>query len=222
MIGKKMKKFIYAVLAVSLVSITPANSAEKATTYASTDAAIKVLKVATESRTGYVRTKFKHWVNSDGNKNGCDARKAAIIRDESVKPTIGKACALEGGKWISAYDNMAINKAGSIDVDHYVPLAEAWDSGASAWTDEKRKVYANDLSDPRHLISVSATSNRSKSDQDPAEWMPPVKEYACTYVANWVSIKVRWSLTVDQKELDALKKYNIGCPKKAISVVPVK
>jgi len=223
MIGKKMKKFIYAVLAVSLVSIAPANAADKATTYASTDAAIKVLKVATESRTGYVRTKFKHWITiSRAGQVGCDSRKSVIIDEALVKPTIDKGCVLTGGKWLSIYDNVEVTDDGKLDVDHMVPLAESWDSGASAWTDLKRQQYANDMVDPRHLIAVTGSSNRSKSDQDPAEWMPTVKEYACTYVANWVSIKVRWSLTVDQKELDALKKYNTGCPKKAISVFPVK
>jgi len=215
-----MKKALVALVFIGL-TISPVQAADTAT-YKSTADAIKVLKVAPESRTGYVRTKFTHWVNSDGNKLGCDARKAAIIRDAQVKPTVGKACALEGGKWTSVYDNVVVDKAGSLDVDHMVPLAEAWDSGASAWTPEKRKMYANDLSDPRHLISVTAASNRSKSDQDPADWMPTNTAYTCTYIANWVSIKVRWALTVDDKELKALSGYAAKCPAKPITVAFVK
>ena len=126
-----MKKTLLATLII-LSFTAPANAA--GTTYKSLDDAIKVLKIADESRTGYVRDKFKHWVNIDGNKQGCDARKSAIIRDAIVKPTIGTGCALTGGKWLSAYDNVTVEKAGSLDVDHMVPLAEAWDSGASAWS----------------------------------------------------------------------------------------
>jgi len=214
-----MKKLFIIFFALALSA--PAQAASP-TNYTSYDAALKQLKVATESREGYVRTKFKHWVNSDGNKLGCDARKSAIIRDAKVKPTIGKSCALDGGKWISVYDNTEILKAGSLDVDHMVPLAEAWDSGASAWTPEKRQAYANDLSDPIHLISVSATSNRSKSDQDPAEWLPVFKNYHCTYLTNWIQIKIRWSLTVDTAELKALKDNTAHCPKPNIVIIPLK
>ena len=211
-----MKKTLLATLII-LSFTAPANAA--GTTYKSLDDAIKVLKIADESRTGYVRDKFKHWVNIDGNKQGCDARKSAIIRDAIVKPTIGTGCTLTGGKWLSAYDNVTVEKAGSLDVDHMVPLAEAWDSGASAWSDNKRKAYANDLTDPRHLRSVTGPSNRSKSDQDPADWLPTNKTYLCQYLTDWVEIKVRWSLTIDQKELKALKDNSLKCPKVKI-VIP--
>lgn len=215
-----IKKLIISLLFVGIVS-TPA-FAGPATVYNSIDDAIKVLKVSPESRTGYVRTKFKHWINSDKNTNGCDARKSSIIRDAITKPIIEKGCVLKGGKWISVYDNVEVTEASKLDVDHMVPLAEAWDSGASKWTTEERQKYANDLSDPRHLISVTGASNRSKSDRDPAEWMPTNKKYECIYIANWVSIKIRWSLTVDDKELTAIKNISSKCPKIKITLSRVK
>jgi hypothetical protein len=202
-----------------MVSTTPSYASTKPATYASTADAIKVLKVATEVRTGYVRTKFKHWITiSRAGQVGCDSRKSVIIDEALVKPTIGKGCALTGGKWLSIYDNVEVTDAGKLDVDHMVPLAEAWDSGASAWTDLKRQQYANDMTDSRHLIAVTGASNRSKSDQDPTDWVPTNKAYLCEYIANWVSIKVRWSLTVDQKELDTLNKDNASCTKKAMTI----
>ena len=213
-----IKKIIISMFLFSAMSVP--SYASTSVFYNSIEDAVKVLKVAPESRTGYARTKFKHWVNSDGNKNGCDARKSAIIRDAIVKPTIEKGCVLKGGKWLSVYDNIEVTDASKLDVDHMVPLAEAWDSGASTWTPEERQKYANDLTDQRHLISVTGASNRSKSDRDPAEWMPSNKDYQCTYIANWVSIKIRWSLTVDEKELAAIK--SIKCPKIKITLAKVK
>ncbi|MFJ4517488.1 hypothetical protein [Streptomyces sp. NPDC088816] len=67
-----------------------------------------------------------------------------------------------------------------------VPPAESWDSGASEWTAQHREAYANDQGAPTSLVAVTACSNRSKSDQDPAEWLPPAAEVHCRYVAEWV------------------------------------
>jgi hypothetical protein len=83
-------------------------------------------------------------------------------------------------------------------------------------------MYANDQTDPRHLIAVTGASNRSKSDQDPADWMPTNKAYLCDYINNWISIKVRWSLSIDSKEKAALESNLKGCKPTKITVSPVK
>jgi hypothetical protein len=216
-----MKKLLTALVIIGL-TITPANAADKATTFASVDAAIKVLKVAPDVREGYARSQFKHW--SDLDKNGCNTRNDVIIAEALTKPKVDAGCKIvkDTGKWYSPYDNTTITNFSALDVDHFVPLAEAWDSGAKAWDAAKREVYANDMGDPVSLIAVSAGSNRSKSDQDPGEWMPVFANYHCAYVKQWVQVKVRWSLTVDEKELKVLKDTNAKCPKSKISVVIVK
>jgi hypothetical protein len=213
-----MKKFI--LLSAFMLSVfgSLVNAQAANTSYQTVTKAIDSLKVEDESRTGYVRTKFKHWT---GAGNGCDSRKAVIISEAIVKPVVEKGCVIKGGEWLSIYDNVKVVEAGKLDVDHFVPLAEAWDSGASAWTPEKREMYANDQTDPRHLIAVTGASNRSKSDRDPAEWMPTNKAYTCEYIANWVSVKVRWSLTVDLKEKSALLANSKGCKATKITVVKV-
>jgi hypothetical protein len=209
----KSKK-VLALLLISFIFTNPATAATPSiVSYKSTEDAIKVLKVTPESRTGYVRTKFKHWV---GVGNGCDSRKAVIISEAIVKPIVEKGCVIKGGEWLSIYDSVKVIDAGKLDVDHMVPLAEAWDSGASAWDDKKRELYANDQTDTIHLIAVTGASNRSKSDRDPAEWMPTNEKYKCQYIMNWVSIKIRWSLSVDEKELFAIK--SIKCPKRKITI----
>jgi hypothetical protein len=213
-----MKKFIISFAVVLSMFGSAVNAQAATTSFTTVDKAIESLKVADESRTGYVRTKFKHWT---GAGNGCDSRKAVIISEAVVKPIVEKGCVIKGGEWLSIYDNTKVTEAGKLDVDHFVPLAEAWDSGASAWTPEKREVYANDQTDPRHLIAVTGASNRSKSDRDPAEWMPTNKSYTCEYIANWVSVKVRWSLTIDAKEKSALLANSKGCKATKITVVKV-
>ena len=214
------KKIIFVGALVSLAAMSSAHAADKPTAFASVDAGIKVLKVAPDVRVGYARSQFKHW--SDLDKNGCNTRNDVIIAEALVKPKVDAGCKIvkDTGKWYSAYDGLTVTNFSGLDVDHMVPLAEAWDSGASTWDAAKREQYANDMGDPVSLIAVTAATNRSKSDQDPAEWLPA--KDVCTYIKNWVTVKIRWSLTVDDKELKVIKDSNAKCPKAKISVIIVK
>lgn len=207
------------IIALGITLIAPSAHATGPVVYKDAITALNTLKVADEVRAGYKRTLFKHWI---GAGNGCDSRKAVIISEAIVKPIVEKGCVIKGGEWLSIYDNTKVLNASQLDVDHMVPLAEAWDSGASAWDAAKKEMYANDQTDPRHLIAVTGSSNRSKSDQDPAEWMPTNKAYACEYLTNWVSIKVRWVLSVDKTEKSFIATALKPCKSTKFSVVPVK
>ncbi|GLW74981.1 hypothetical protein Kpho02_72780 [Kitasatospora phosalacinea] len=178
--------------------------------------AIDALPVAEESREGYERTKFRHWVDAD--KNGCSTRAEVLIAEAASAPFVGAKCSLSGGVWVSPYDDMVLQDAKALDVDHVVPLAEAWDSGASAWSAAERQAYANDLDEPRALIAVSAKSNRSKADKDVAEWLPPAEAYRCTYLTDWTVVKTRWGLSIDQVEADALHRLAADCPNNEVTV----
>jgi hypothetical protein len=156
---------------------------------------------------GYNRSLFKHWI--DANKNGCDTRAEVLISEAVVKPKVDKKCKITGGKWLSAYDNKSVTNASQLDVDHLVPLAEAWRSGAWAWTAKQRQDFANDLEDKRALIAVTLSTNRSKGDKDISEWVPKVD--TCGYVENWIAIKIRYSLTYDPKEAVALSNFFEKC-----------
>jgi hypothetical protein len=194
-----MKRYLRLILTLVLISpITPANSDE-------TD----FVQYAEEYIGGYDRKLFKHWVDTD--KNGCDTRKEVLIAEATIKPKIGAKCVLSGGTWVSSYDNKTFKGSGSgLDVDHMVPLAEAWRSGAWQWSPEEREKFANDLQDERVLIAVSATSNRSKSDKDPANWLPKgSKEAVCDYVFNWAAVKYRFSLTIDPKERKVIERITL-------------
>ncbi|MGW6521713.1 HNH endonuclease family protein [Streptomyces sp. NPDC054962] len=178
--------------------------------------ALAALAVQDENRTGYERTKFKHWTDAD--RNSCNTRAEVLLAEAVTAPESGPNCALTGGSWYSPYDDQYFDAARKLDVDHLVPLAEAWDSGASAWTAKERELYANDLDDPRALIAVSAASNRSKSDQDPSTWLPPYTGYGCQYVTDWVADKTRYRLAIDPAEQSALAERLAACPDQPITV----
>ena len=167
------------------------------------------LVVAAEQGAGYDCDLFRHWIDADG--DGCNTRREVLIAEAKVKPTISGDCDLYGGEWYSVYDQVTTTDPSGFDVDHFIPLKEAWDSGAYAWSSDKRKEFANDLGFGGSLIAVTASSNRSKSDRDPADWLPVNTGYRCSYVTNWVKVKIRWGLSVDKTELAMIKEFGKTC-----------
>jgi len=158
------------------------------------------LVMADDHDFGYSRSLFRHWIDAD--KNGCNTRYEVLIAEATTKPKVGAGCYLSGGKWKSPYDAKVFTNPTGLDIDHMVPLAEAWRSGAWAWTAAQRMAYANDLDAAETLVAVTASLNRSKGDKDVAHWLPPKSQ--CKYIANWISVKSRFDLTVDQLEADFL------------------
>ncbi len=161
------------------------------------------LSVDPEGREGYARSTFRHWI--DSNRDGCDTRRDVLIRDGIPRPSIAPPCILVGGAWESQYDGLPFDDARGLDIDHVVPLAEAWRSGASKWNADRRTRFANDLEVTWALVAVSASSNRMKRDHDPAKWMPSLKSAWCSYIRMWIQVKARWNLTVDDRELTTLR-----------------
>ncbi|MFD5749034.1 HNH endonuclease family protein [Streptomyces sp. NPDC127033] len=179
---------------------------------------ITALPVADENRDGYQRTKFKHWVDAD--HDSCNTRSEVLISESRIPVTVEAGCKVTAGQWYSYYDGVTVTTPGGLDIDHMVPLAEAWDSGASQWSAARREAYANDLDAETSLVAVTAKSNRSKSDQDPAEWLPPLADARCTYAAQWVSTKLRWGLTADSVEQDTLRDLAAGCGNEPVEYEP--
>jgi hypothetical protein len=158
----------------------------------------------------YDRDRFRHWVNVE---EKCSAREF-VLREEStskVSYSDKEECVVSGGLWLSLYDNVELTDPSGVDIDHMVPLKEAWESGAHSWNEGKRRSYANDIGDERSLIAVSAGSNRSKSDRDPSDWMPTAKSYTCQYISDWVAVKYRWDLTMDKAEKSSIQKSAEKC-----------
>ncbi|MEV6617291.1 HNH endonuclease family protein [Streptomyces sp. NPDC051051] len=182
--------------------------------------AVATLPLAGESRDGYTRDAFRHWNAGADPTDGCNTRGEVLLAEAVTAPTVGARCALTGGSWFSYYDDTAVTDPSGLDIDHMVPLAEAWDSGAFAWTAARREAYANDLGQETSLVAVTARSNRSKADQDPAQWLPPAPDAVCRYVAEWTATKLRWNLTADQNEHDRLTELATGCGDTAVTYTP--
>ncbi|MFE1028640.1 DUF1524 domain-containing protein [Streptomyces sp. NPDC058818] len=178
--------------------------------------ALDALDVAPEDTTEYKRSYFRHWIDAD--RDGCNTRQEVLLEEAVEAPEQGAGCKLTGGRWYSTYDDTWIDGSSGLDADHRVPLGEAWDSGATGWTPAERQDFANDLGDPRSLVMVSARSNRSKGEKDPAQWQPPAAGNQCEYNTLWVVVKTRFRLSVDPAEKTALNSMLADCPNQVFTV----
>jgi hypothetical protein len=164
-------------------------------------------------RSDYDRDAFgTSWRDTD--HNGCNQRDDVLVRDAipgTVRTAEQGSCDhdVRAGSWLDPYTGRRIDltdakepaQAQAVQIDHVVPLSEAWSSGAWAWTAERRVDFANELGE---LLAVDGPTNASKGDDDPAAWRPR-KGYQCAYARRWITVKVTWKLEVDASERNALE-----------------
>ncbi|MET8045874.1 DUF1524 domain-containing protein [Micromonospora sp. NPDC005215] len=188
---------VFSVAGATPVSATPPAIPSRATAQSQLNA----LTVATEGSTsGYSRDLFPHWIAISGS---CNTREQVLKRD-GTSVVVDSSCAATSGRWYSPYDGATWPAASDVDIDHVVPLAEAWRSGANSWTTSRRQSFANDLSRPQ-LIAVTDNVNQSKGDQDPSTWQPSLSSYRCTYSKMWITVKYNWGLRLQSSEKSALQ-----------------
>ena len=148
----------------------------------------------------YARDDWKHWTDADGDCQ--DARQESLVA-ESLVPVIfetDRECRVATGRWYGAFTGVYVEDPSDLDIDHLVPLKNAHLSGGWSWDAEMKEEYANDLSDPDHLIAVTVSANRSKGAKGPEEWGPPEQSYWCDYATDWTEVKARWELTMTKVE----------------------
>lgn len=166
-------------------------------------------------RTGFDRDKFgPAWADVD--HNGCDTRNDILKRDltdETFKPGTHD-CIVLTGILSDPYGGATIHfkrgndTSAAVQIDHLVPLSDAWQKGAQQWQDERRREFAND---PLNLLAVDGPLNNQKSDSDAATWLPPRRAYRCAYVGRQVEVKTKYALWVTQAEKDAMRSVLSGC-----------
>ena len=163
---------------------------------------LATIPVADEQPAGYDRILFGGYTDVDG--DGCGNDELVLIRDSLAPPTLTPTCDSSSGLWYSPYDGQTWTQPADVEIDHVVSIKEAWDSGASAWTTERRNAMFNDISDSRTLRTVSQTIDATKQTNDPGNWMPPLESDWCRYLADHISIKARWGLSMNPNEYEEI------------------
>ena len=143
----------------------------------------------------YDRDDWGGWIDEDG--DGLNTRHEVLAEESLIKPIVSNNKVISG-KWFDKYTGKYFTNPSDLDIDHLVPLKNAYISGASNWSKKKKSIYYNYLKYDNHLIAVSKSANRNKSDKSPVEWLPPNKDYQCEYVWEWFKIKTAWGLTIEE------------------------
>jgi len=160
----------------------------------------------------YDRDDWNHWIDENGD---CQNTRHEVLIEESfetVTYTNDTYCSVGTGKWFGNYTGQYYYNASELDIDHFIPLKNAHQSGGYNWSSAKKEEFANYRLDPDNLIAVNLSANRSKGAKGPDEWKPSNTEYWCEYAYDWIRIKDYWNLTVTQAEWDALVSMIETCP----------
>ncbi|PHH53841.1 putative secreted protein [Ceratocystis fimbriata CBS 114723] len=164
--------------------------------------AVKAMKAVDK----YKRSKFNHWIDISGT---CNTREVVLKRD-GQKVVYDEECRPISGLWTSPYDGRTWDDPRSIQIDHLVPLKNAWVSGAWEWTESMREAFANDLTRPQ-LWAVTGMVNNDKGDSSPDKWKPPLTSAYCSYAKSWITVKSYYGLSVTPSEKAALEKMLEYC-----------
>lgn len=148
----------------------------------------------------YDRKLYKHWIDEDGNCR--DTRVEVLVRDATGRIVFDddRECKIKSGKWKDPYTGAIFTEPKKLDVDHMVPLKNAHESGAWAWSAKKKQDYANYMKVRYHLLAVSLSENRKKGDRGPEKYLPPLASYRCEYARDWAKIKEDWELEMTEAE----------------------
>ncbi|RSM68890.1 HNH endonuclease [Kibdelosporangium aridum] len=208
MIAKNALRTLLLVVALLLGMVVVASATPPGIPSATTARTqLNALTVAADgSSSGYSRDLFPHWTTVSGT---CNTREQVLKRD-GTNVVVDSSCAATSGRWYSPYDGATWTAASDVDIDHIIPLSNAWKTGARSWTTAKRQQFANDLSGPQ-LIAVTDNVNQAKGDQTPATWKPPLTSYHCTYARMWIGSKYKWALTINSAEKSALNSMLNSC-----------
>lgn len=173
-----------------------------APTGAALAAALKLPTQGRAPKTGYARAQFgKAWTDDNTalwGRNGCDTRNDILKRDLTNIAWKNKVhCAVKSGVLADKYSGTTIqfvrgaSTSSAVQIDHIIPLSNAWQTGAQAWPSTKRVQFAND---PLNLNASKGSLNGQKSDADAATWLPPNKAYRACYAAQMVSVRTKYGL----------------------------
>lgn len=169
------------------------------------------------------RRHFGGWIRPE--RGNCLSTRARVLIRDAVDPTRvemggSSQCIVAAGQWVDPYTEKTLTVPRTIQVDHVVPLKNAYLTGAHGWAPSKRCHYGNFVGYRRHLIPIDGPENSRKGDRGPDRYMPPSRDFTCEYVKIWITIKTIWDLDVTRAEWNSVHESmrNAQCPRDNLKV----
>jgi hypothetical protein len=147
--------------------------------------------------------------------NGCDTRND-VLREQVDHPVIAPGtygCKVIGGTFHDPYTGRTFDVAvdrSTIQIDHLVPLAYAWDMGAWRWPQSRRERFANDTA--LELLASWGPANESKGDSGPGDWLPINRSFRCTYLLKYLRAIDAYDLAITTADATSIRYTARGCP----------
>ena len=170
------------------------------------------------SMSGYDRLKFgAAWTDDNSDPDGhnhCDTRNDILARDLTSVTYKSGHCTIATGTLKDPYTGSTIHfvrgpESTKVQIDHVVPLGDAWVTGAAQLS---ATVRLNLAEDPLELLAADGPANEAKGDDDASQWLPANTSFRCTYVAKQIAVKAKYKLWVTAAERAAMQKVLSGCP----------
>ena len=160
----------------------------------------------------------KAWLDVDGNY--CDTRNDVlglqltdieyVPVDEA--PSRCRRATVATGILDDPYTGQSIEftreNPAAVQIDHIVPLSWAWQNGAWKWTQEERIAFAND---PENLLAVDGTTNQSKGNKGPSQWLPANESFRCEYVERFTTMVGTHDLSLPDDDRASLTSLLTDC-----------
>lgn len=150
---------------------------------------------------------YGSWTKDRRDGQCFNTRARVLIRDSKTPVTVKNEnpCIVETGTWYDPYTDQWTYSAKDLQVDHMLPLKHSYITGGATWGTVKRCLFANSLADSQHLIPVNGRSNAQKGDRGPDQYLPENSRYVCTYLRDWLRIKLIWGLVILPAEGQAIE-----------------
>ena len=220
--SKLFRRLSASSLALALVlgftsSISETTLASAATGTKATTLLAKIAVKGRAPKTGYDRDLFSDgW----GDIGECDTRNYILRRDlKSITWRSSPRCTVATGILNDPYTAKKIyfvrgvGTSNAVQVDHVVPVSDAWQKGAQQLSARSRYAFYND---PLNLLAVDGPTNQRKSDSDAASWLPPNRKYWCSYVSRQIAVKHKYKLWVTSAERDSMSRVLKTCPNQLV------
>lgn len=165
-----------------------------------------------EEREGYDRdAQFGEWVEHDG----CDTRDRVLARDLTKVTYEPGSCGVATGVLHDHYTGETIHfdseaDPNAVQIDHILAPKLLYDMHAMQGNRSRRVAFAND---PANLIAVDGSTNMSKQDDGPGQWLPPNEAFRCDYVSEFLAMARKYDVPISADDAAAVTEQAPYCKK---------